>query len=128
MNVIADNRLDDRKPLFWYASTYKDYIAFPEEVQDDAGFQLDRVQQGLDPLDFSSESGVGGGVYKIRVRERGDTYRVFYVAKFEEAVYVLHCFKKKSSRGIATPKKDLDLARQRYKEVVASRPARGEEA
>lgn len=111
------------KPLYWYGRTYKDYLKFPEAVQDDAGYQLDRVQRGLDPLNFEPVPLVGSGTYEIRVNEDGDTYRVFYVAKFEEAVYVLHCFQKKSKRGIATPKKELAVARKRYSEVVHSRAA-----
>jgi len=111
------------KPLHWCGSTYKNYRAFPEAIQDDAGYQLGRVQQGLTPRNFGSEPKVGSGVYKIRVYEGGDMYRVFYVARFEEAVYILHCFKKKSTQGIATPKKDLDLVKKRYAEVVQTRPA-----
>ncbi len=64
---------------------------------------------------------------EIRIAESIDAYRVFYVAKFEEAVYVLHAFKKKSTRGKAIPRQDVAVARQRYKEVVLHRPAREEQ-
>lgn len=112
------------KPLYWCASSYKDYTALPEAVQDDAGFQLDRVQKGLDPLDFAPMPQIGSGAMEIRVDEGGDTYRVFYVAKFEEAIYVLHAFQKKSKTGRSTPRRDLELARRRYRVVAAERPAR----
>lgn len=92
-------------------------------MQDNAGFQLDRVQRGLAPQNFSPEPEVGNGVYKIRVHARGGTFRVYYLARFEEAVYILHCFKKKATRGISTPKRHIDLARRRYRAVVAGRPA-----
>ncbi len=106
------------KPLFWLRSSYKDYIAFPEDVQDDAGHQLELVQRGLDPLDFQPMPEIGPGVIEIRVDEDRETYRVFYVARFEEAVYILHAFKKKSKKGKATPKHDLEVARQRYKNLI----------
>ena len=112
-----------RKPLYWHGTSYDDFRAFPEAVQDDAGFQLDRVQQGLMPTHFSPEPRVGPSVYKIKVRERGEAYRVFYIAKFQEAVYVLHCYHKKSTRGKDDPKTELDKARKRYQEVAAERPA-----
>lgn len=113
-----------RKPLYWCRSSKRDYDALPEEVQDDAGFQLDLVQQGLRPLTATPERAVGGGVMKLVVNERGDTFRVFYLARFEEAVYVLHAFQKKSSSGKATPKRHLDTVRRRLKEVEQDRPAR----
>ena len=112
-----------RKPLYWCGSSYKDYLTFPAAVQDDGGYQLDRIQQGLDPLDFAPAPAIGAGVYKIRVRDGGDTYRVLYLANFDEAVYVLHCYKKKSTQGIATPRKDVIRAKRRYKNVIAARPA-----
>jgi len=61
---------------------------------------------------------IGPGVIEIRVDEDRETYRVFYVARFEEAVYILHAFKKKSKKGKATPKHDLEVARQRYKNLI----------
>ncbi len=111
------------KPVYWCGSSYEDLLALPRPVQHDAGYQLHRVQEGKDPRDFAPVPSVGRGVYEIRVAEDRDTYRVFYVAKFEEAVYVLHAFKKKSTKGIATPKRHLTLAAKRYRDVVRDRPA-----
>ena len=79
---------------------------FPEEARQRAGFELWEVQQGNEPSDWKPMPTVGPGVKEIRVRV-GNEYRVMYVAKFEEAVYVLHAFEKKTQR---TPKQDLDLA------------------
>ncbi len=100
------------KPVYWCGSSYEDLLALPRPVQHDAGYQLHRVQEGKDPRDFAPVPSVGRGVYEIRV-----------VAKFEEAVYVLHAFKKKSTKGIATPKRHLTLAAKRYRDVVRDRPA-----
>jgi phage-related protein len=105
------------------ASSKKDLLAFPDRALREAGYQLGFVQLGEDPTNFSPMPQIGSGVFEIRVDEDTDTFRVLYVAKFEEAIYVLHCFKKKSKRGKATPKKDLNKAIERYKEVVQNRPA-----
>ena len=81
----------------------------------EAGYQLDRVQNGLEPEDFKPMSDVGSGVQEIRIKDEAGIFRVLYVAKFEDAVYVLHCFQKKTQR---TAKSDLDLASKRYAELV----------
>jgi len=88
---------------------------FPQEARREAGFQLDRVQRGLDPFDWKPMSSVGAGVREIRVRDESGAFRVLYVTKFEDAVYVLHCFQKKTR---ATPKRDIDLAEKRYRELL----------
>ena len=83
-----------------------------------AGFQLDRVERGLEPQDWKVMPAVGTGVREIRIRDESGAFRVFYVAKFEEAVYVLHCFQKKTQ---ATPKRDIDLAEKRFRELLQER-------
>lgn len=92
--------------------------AFPVGVRAIIGFQLDKVQRGLEPDDFKRLSTVGRGVYEIRVREASGAYRVIYIAKFDHAVHVLHAFKKKTQR---TAKVDLDVARERLRDVVRRR-------
>ena len=82
-----------------------------------AGFQLRRVQQGLEPNDWKPMATVGPGVREIRVRT-GLEHRVFYVTAFAEGVYVLHAFEKRTR---TTTKRDLDLARSRYRALVAGR-------
>jgi phage-related protein len=106
------------KDILWIGTAYADLLAFPEEVRRDAGFQLGRVQAGLDPTDWKPFTAIGPGVREIRLRGSTGTFRIFYVAAFEEAVYVLHCFAKKTQ---ATKLKDSIIARTRYRALVASR-------
>lgn len=88
--------------------------AFPQAARREAGFQLDLVQRGLDPIDWKPMTTIGSGVKEIRIRDRQGAFRVIYVAKFSDAVYVLHCFQKKTQKTSAS---DLALATQRYKEL-----------
>ena len=88
--------------------------AFPERARRDAGFQLDRVQRGLEPDDWKPMSTVGTGVREIRVREASGAFRVVYVASYGEAVFVLHAFQKKTQR---TSRRDMALAQTRFKEM-----------
>jgi len=87
--------------------------AFPVPARREAGFQLGLVQRGRDPDDWKPMNTVGRGVREIRIRDDGGAFRVLYVAKFEEAVFVLHCFQKSQK----TSRADLDLATRRYKEL-----------
>jgi|SRR5271165_2725401 len=103
------------KPLSFRGSTLDDLRAFPATARREAGYQLDKVQTGFDPTDWKPMNTVGQGVREIRVRDKDGAFRVIYVAKFESAVYVLHCFQKKTQ---ATSKADLDLAESRYRELV----------
>lgn len=96
----------------------------PAEVRFEAGYELYRVQLGREPTDWKPMSGIGAGVAEIRVSgERA--HRVFYVARFAEAVYVLHVFEKKSRR---TSGLDLAIGRARYRELVRLRAGRGKES
>jgi phage-related protein len=88
----------------------------------EAGFQLGKVQAGLDPDDWKPFSQVGAGVREIRIREESGAFRVMYVAKFDEAIYVLHCFQKKTQ---ATRKLDKEVTEARYRAVVKARTAKG---
>jgi phage-related protein len=85
---------------------------FPAGARREAGFQIDRVQRGLDPDDWKPIKSVGPGVREIRVRDRAGAFRVIYVATFSDAVFVLHAFQKKMQ---ATPRRDLELATVRFK-------------
>lgn len=106
----------ERKPLFWIGSSKADLKAFPDEVQDVMGHALDIAQQGKKYLEAKPLKGFGGaGILEIVDDYAGDTYRVVYTVKFAEAVYVLHAFQKKSKRGIATPKQEIDLVKGRLK-------------
>ena len=88
--------------------------AFPQGARKEAGVELHKVQQGLEPNDWKPMTSVGEGVQEIRIRDQAGAFRVLYVARFEEAVYVLHAFRKKTSK---TAKRDLDLATTRLKQI-----------
>jgi|ERR1700722_5679395 len=103
------------KPLKFRGSSLDDLREFPETARRDAGYQLDRVQNGLEPEDFKPMPTVGAGVKEIRTKDKSGIYRVFYVVKFEDAVHVLHCFQKKTQQ---TAKSDIDLGSKRYAELV----------
>jgi phage-related protein len=100
-------------PLHWLGSSLDDLRAFPENARREAGYQLGRVQQGLMPDDWKPMTLVGAGVYEIRVRT-GVEHRVFYVAKHEEAVYVIHAFEKRTRQ---TRQADIDVARKRVADL-----------
>jgi phage-related protein len=108
----------NRKEIRWIGSSYDDLLEFAAEIKKKAGFQLGRVQAGLDPEDWKPFDDVGAGVKEIRIKDSQGIYRVMYVAKFEEAIYVLHCFQKKTE---ATSKGDKKIAEARYRAVVISR-------
>ncbi|HEV8712298.1 MAG TPA: type II toxin-antitoxin system RelE/ParE family toxin [Candidatus Binatia bacterium] len=110
------------KPLVWLGSSLNNVRAFPDEARQEAGFQLRRVQKGLSPSDWKPMTTVGAGVIEIRIHTT-EEYRVFYVAKFAEAVYVLHAFTKQTQK---TPQHDIDLAQRRYAELVRTRSKRKE--
>jgi len=98
------------KPIEFRGDSLECLREFPREVRRETGFQLDRVQRGLEPFDWKPMPTVGSGVREIRIRDDSGAYRVLYVAKLEDATYVLHCFQKKTQ---ATAKRDLDLAEKR---------------
>lgn len=84
----------DEKELRWVGTAFEDLLAFPLEVRRQAGFQLGKVQAGEEPDDWKPFDEIGSGTRELRLRDRQGAYRVMYVAKFDEAVYVLHCFQK----------------------------------
>lgn len=107
----------EEKPLAWLGSSLADLRAFPADARRQAGHELYQVQQGLSASDWRPMSAVGAGVVEIRIHKEQE-FRVFYVAKFAQAVYVLHAFEKKTRK---TPQRDIDLARTRYSELVRLR-------
>ena len=84
--------MEDEKSIRWVGSSYEDLLAFPKDARKEAGFQLGKVQAGLEPADWKSFDDVGVGTKEIRIRDASGIYRVMYVAKYEEAVYVLVAF------------------------------------
>lgn len=111
------------KPLEWIGSSKKDLKALPEEVIDVFGYALYLAQIGGRHEQAKPLQGFGSaGVLEVVEDWRGNTFRAVYTVRFEESVYVLHVFQKKSKSGIATPKPDMDLIRERLK--VAARRAK----
>jgi phage-related protein len=105
--------------LFWLGSSLDGLRAFPEDARRLAGFQLRRVQQGLDPNDWKPVSVIGHGVREIRIHTELE-HRVLYLAKFIEGIYVLHAFEKRTRK---VSRHDLDLARSRLSALLARRRA-----
>jgi phage-related protein len=109
------------KSLLWLGSSREDLRAFPPEARQRAGFQLRRVQRGLEPDDWKPMAVIGAGVREIRIHIGGE-HRVFYVATFAESVYVLHAFRKKTQR---TARRDIDVGRGRFRDLIAWRQTHG---
>ncbi|RFU45872.1 type II toxin-antitoxin system RelE/ParE family toxin [Paraburkholderia sp. DHOC27] len=107
--------MEQDKEIRWMGSSFEDLRAFPEEARRQAGFQLSKVQAGLDPDDWKPFAAVGAGTREIRIEKCSGIYRVMYVAKFVEAVYVLHCFQKQSQ---VTSLHDRNIAEARYRAVI----------
>ena len=107
--------MTDLKPVEFRGSALDDLRAFPQAARREAGHQLDQVQRGREPDDWKPMNTVGRGVREIRIRDAAGAFRVLYLAKFDDAFYVLHCFQKKTQK---TSKADLNLAAQRYRDLL----------
>lgn len=109
---------DDHRPLIWVGSSRRDLREFPELVQNQMGYALYVAQCGGRHRSAKSLKGFGGaGVVEVIQDFQGDTFRAVYTVRFEEAVYVLHVFQKKSKKGSETPWRDSNLIQQRLREV-----------
>ena len=102
------------KPITWLGTSREDVKTFPEKVRQIVGAELMTVQSGYDPSDWKPMNNIGQGVREIRVQYEGQ-YRVIYIAKFRESIYILHAFRKKTQR---TSRQDIDLARNRLKQIT----------
>jgi phage-related protein len=111
---MTDQKAVEERPIIWVGSSLKDLKDLPQEPRRDIGFALSGVQQGEFPPNAKPLKGLTG-VYEIRVDDDGDTYRSVYAVNIGTAIYVLHVFKKKSKKGIETPKQDMDLIHSRLK-------------
>src|SRR5437899_6497943 len=113
------------KPAYWVGSSLKDLRACPEEVQDVVGYALFLAQEGKQQHPAAKPlKGALHGLVEVVADHASGTYRAVYTAKLANAVYVLHVFQKKATRGIATPRHELDLIKARFR--WAERHARGE--
>jgi phage-related protein len=113
---MYNQNMANQKPLEWIGSSHKDLIALPVSVRQFFGYALSLAQAG-DQHDAAKplKGFHGTGVVEVVENDVGGTYRAIYTVKFKEAVFVLHCFQKKSKRGIATPKEDMDIIHARLK-------------
>lgn len=110
----------NERPLEWIGSSYKDLLDLPTDVRRLFGFALSLAQAGDKHDSAKVLKGFGGaGVLEVVEDDVGGTYRAVYTVKFAEAVFVLHCFQKKSKRGIATPKEEMDIIHARLKVAEA---------
>ena len=111
---------DHLKPVHWVGSSKRDLLAMPSDVVDVFGFALHLAQAGKKHDQSKPLRGFGGAsVLEVVEDHMGDTYRAVYTVKIAERVYVLHCFQKKSTKGIETPKQDMELIRERLKAALA---------
>jgi len=112
--VLVDER-QTKKPVEFLGSSLDDLRDFPATARRETGAQIRRVQYGQAPDDWRPMPSIGAGVQEIRIRDQGDLFRVIYIAKLAEAVFVLHCFQKKTRK---TAKSDIELARNRLRDLL----------
>ena len=103
------------KKIAFEGSSLDDLREFPPAARNEAGYQLDKVQHGLEPDDFKPMPTVGKGVWELRITDETGQFRVIYIAKLKDAIHVLHCFQKKSQK---TAQKDLDISNKRLRELL----------
>jgi len=107
--------MTEPKPVEFLGNSLDDLRTFPLAARREAGHQIDQLQNGQEPDDWKPMNTVGQGVKEIRIRDAAGAFRVIFVAKFADALYVLHCFQKKTEK---TSKADLDLAAKRYRNLL----------
>jgi phage-related protein len=106
------------KPVRFLGDSLQCVRDFPVDARQDAGYQLDKVQRGLQPDDYKPMPTIGRGVEEIRIRDDAGSYRVIYTARLADAVVVLHAFQKKTQR---TSRRDIELAKARFREMMKDR-------
>jgi phage-related protein len=104
-----------QKPVEFLGDSLEVLRSFPGSARQEAGYQIDKVQRGEEADDWKPMATIGAGVREIRIRDAAGAFRVIYVAKLADAIYVLHCFQKKTQ---ATRPQDIDLAGIRYRELT----------
>lgn len=109
--------MDILKKIIWLGDSQKNLRDFPEDVNDIVGYALHKVQEGLIPKNVKALTGFKPAVMEIVTAYDANAYRTVYTTKIGDVVYVLHCFQKKSTQGIKTPKHEINLVQQRLKEA-----------
>jgi len=107
--------MDKEKAIYWVGTSYRDLLNFSDDAKREAGYQLHRVQNGLDPEDWKPFKRIGYGVKEIRIRCNNNAFRIIYVAKLADKIYILHAFQKKSRK---TNEHDVEIAKIRYNAVI----------
>ena len=105
------------KKLTWLADSRSNVKSFPIGVQDDVGYALYAAQLGNMSTKAKTLHGLGGGVMEIAINDDSGTYRLVYTVSIGDAIYVIHAFQKKSKTGIATPQSDIEVVRQRLRQL-----------
>lgn len=103
------------KPITFLGDSLNHLRDFPDDVRQDAGYQLDKIQRGRQPDDFKPMPTIGQGVEELRITDDTGAYRVIYYTRLANAVYVLHAFQKKTQ---TTAKRDIELAAKRYSDLM----------
>ncbi len=114
MNIKKTPKL---RPIVWLGNSKKNILDFPEDVRKLIGDELQLIQFGVMPKDAKAFKGVGSGVIEIALKYDKEAYRCVQAVQLGDRIYVLHAFQKKSTKGISTPQKDVDLIKQRYKDA-----------
>lgn len=103
--------------ISWLKGALKDFLDFPADARTRAEYALTLVADGATPDIAKPLTGLGSGVWELAIRSRGDAFRVVYALQLDADIWIVHAFQKKSKRGIATPKQDVDLVRERIKRL-----------
>ena len=106
------------KPVVWLGDSLRELRTFPAAVQDEMGYAIYLAQRGDKHVSAKPLKGLGAGVLEVVSNHRGDTFRSVYTLRFADRVFVLHAFQKKSKSGIATPKAEIELIKQRLKQAI----------
>lgn len=115
--TIYPQRSDGVRPINWIKAARKDFEAFPPAAQAELARALTIVAAGATPDRAKPLTGLGSSIMELALRHRGDAFRVVYAVRVRDAVWVIHAFQKKSKRGIATPKMEIDVIQQRLKRL-----------
>ncbi len=105
------------RKISWIKAALKDFQDFPVDAQDRAGTALTMVAEGANPDIAKPLSGLGSGVWELAIKSRGEAYRVVYALQLGDEIWVVHAFHKKSKKGIATPKPEIELVKERIKRL-----------
>jgi phage-related protein len=114
---LDDFELPPIRPVIWIGTSKKNLQDFPKDVQKLIGDELQLIQFGAIPTNTKPFKGIGSGVFEIAIRYATDAYRAVLAVQLGNKIYILHSFQKKAKKGIATPKMDVDLIKQRYSEA-----------